>query len=195
MDFQNHHLLLHDVSHPYLERHDYCSNTKLFGTRTHDITYHLLIAGDVHSNPGPQSSAESNISTDSSAQSNPYQCFQRRGLNFLHLNTQSIIPKLSEIRLIVEQCRAAAFCVTETWLDASCTDDEVKNDGYLIIRRDRNSNGGGVCMYIRTDLAFMSELTSLTITLKQFGATFFYPNRNPFYLEQSTIRMSILLAF
>ena len=36
----------------------------------------------------------------------------------------------------------------------SVTNSEVQIEGYTAIRKDRNRNGGGVCSYIRDDLAF-----------------------------------------
>ena len=60
---------------------------------------------------------------------------------------------MSEIRFIAEQSRAAVISITETWLDDSITDEEVSINDYCIIRKDRNRNGGGVCTYIRNDLA------------------------------------------
>ena len=44
--------------------------------------------------------------------------------------------------------------VTETWLDDSITDSEIAIDGYTLQRKDRNTNGGGVCLYVRNGLSF-----------------------------------------
>ena len=44
--------------------------------------------------------------------------------------------------------------LSETWLDDSVTDSEISINDYCLVRRDRNRNGGGVCMYIRKDISF-----------------------------------------
>ena len=64
------------------------------------------------------------------------------------------MPKISELKIIAERSRAAAISVTETWLDSSVTDQEIALENYCVIRKDRNRNGGGVCKYIRSEIAF-----------------------------------------
>ena len=44
--------------------------------------------------------------------------------------------------------------ITETWLDSSFPNNSIKIEGYNIIRRDRQTHAGGVCMYIRSDLSY-----------------------------------------
>ena len=82
------------------------------------------------------------------------ECFTRKGMHFLHLNSRSLLPKISEIRLLAEKSRAAVIAITETWLDNTISDSEVSIDGYSLIRKDRNRNGGGVCIYIMNRYAF-----------------------------------------
>ena len=50
--------------------------------------------------------------------------------------------------------QAAVIAVSETWLDSSIQDGEVGLSGYYIYRRDRNRHGGGVCLFIRSDITF-----------------------------------------
>ena len=77
-----------------------------------------------------------------------------KGLSFLHLNVQSLLPKLDEIRLLLSKSKAAVLVVTETWLDKSVSDGEVNVDGYNFVRKDRNRHGGGVRIYIRKGINF-----------------------------------------
>lgn len=44
------------------------------------------------------------------------------------------------------------FGCAETWLDPVVADDVVELRGYCIIRQDRNVNGGGIALYVRSDL-------------------------------------------
>ena len=77
-----------------------------------------------------------------------------KGLHFLHLNIRSLLPKISELRFILQNAKPAVLCITESWLDNSVSDNEIKIDGYSVIRKDRDRSGGGVCMYINNRFAF-----------------------------------------
>ena len=85
---------------------------------------------------------------------NAYECFRRRGLHFIHVNARSLFYKMSEIRKLVQKSNPAILSVTETWFDTSVTDNSIEIEKYNIIRRGRQSRWGGVCMYIRSDLAY-----------------------------------------
>lgn len=77
-----------------------------------------------------------------------------RGLHLLHLNVRSLLPKITEIRHLSKSGKVGVFCFTKTWLDDSITDAEIELENYLVIRRDRNRKGGGVCIYVRSDIGF-----------------------------------------
>ena len=83
---------------------------------------------------------------------NIFECFKRKGLHFIHLNARSMYPKLAELRLLAQKCNPAVLSITETWLDSSHTDEEIKIEKYTVLRRDRESHAGGVCMYVRNNL-------------------------------------------
>ena len=89
----------------------------------------LLLSGDISLNPGP---------TPNSVSQSFWEPFENKGFHFLHLN----IKKLPIIG------------VTESKVDNSISDSEVKIPGYCILRCDRNRNGGGVACYVRQDLCF-----------------------------------------
>ena len=85
---------------------------------------------------------------------NEYNCFQTKGLHFIHLNTRSLPPKVDELRLIASSSKAAIIGITETWLDDSVSDTEINIPGYLLYRQDRKRSGGGVCIYVRSDIHY-----------------------------------------
>ena len=78
------------------------------------------------------------------------QCFKSKGLHFIHLNARSLLPKISELRLLAAKTKAAVIAISESWLDQTVGDGEIYIDGYCLERKDRNRNGGGVCLYILT---------------------------------------------
>ena len=83
-----------------------------------------------------------------------YDCFKQKGLHFIHLNIRSLISKVSELRILANNCSASIIAISETWLDSSISDSEISINGYTVIRSDRNREGGGVCLYIKDNLAF-----------------------------------------
>jgi len=80
--------------------------------------------------------------------------FEQHGLHFIHLNINSILSKIDELRLIALKSNAAVIGITESKLDESVLDGEVEIDGYIPLRADRSRQGGGVVCYIRHDLPF-----------------------------------------
>ena len=90
----------------------------------------LLLSGDVSLNPGP-------VQTSPPVNVNIWEPFNKKGLHFLHININSLLPKIDELKL-----------------DHTVPDLEENLPGYDIIRCDRNRNGGGVACYIRKDLYF-----------------------------------------
>ena len=83
-----------------------------------------------------------------------FECFKAKGLHFVHINARSIVNKVEEIKFLARSSNASVLAVSETWLDDSILDSEIKIPGYKVIRHDRNREGGGVCLYIRENLAF-----------------------------------------
>lgn len=85
-------------------------------------------------------------------------------LNICHINSCSLFSKMSYFRQFFYQTDISIICVSETWFNDSHLDSMVNIDGYNIIRHDRNSTtkvrGGGVCMYIRSDIKFRTMSTS-----------------------------------
>ena len=84
------------------------------------------MSGDVEVNPGPT--------------------FEN-ALDIIHLNIRSIRNKLDYLNTFIHDFDIA--CFTETHLDNSILDDDITLDGFTSIqRKDRNSFGGGVIIYL-----------------------------------------------
>ena len=75
---------------------------------------------------------------------NHWKAFQCKGLHFLHINVNSILPKIDEVNLIANKSNATILGISETKLDNTIMDSELKIEGYDLIRSDRNRRGGGV---------------------------------------------------
>ena len=109
-------------------------------------------------------------------------CFKRKGLHFIHANARSIFHKVSELELISKNTNAAIIAITETWLDESYTDDSIKIEGYNIIRRDRDGHAGGVCAYIREDLAYNYRTDLNSVDLEDLWLEILLPKSKPLYV-------------
>ena len=108
-----------------------------------------------------------------------YELFTKKGLHFLHINARSLLPKLSDARLLVRRTKAAVLAVTEIWLDDSVTNAEIEIDGYIVHRRDRNRHGGGVCLFIRSGIAFNPEPDLSTDDLESLCVNILLPKTKP----------------
>lgn len=99
----------------------------------------LLVAGDVHSNPGPEKDR------------------QTKSLSLLSVNATSIaVPgKIAELADLSHCHNVDIVGVTETWLDDSVASTDFDMDGFQEPERlDRNRHGGGVMVYIANHLVY-----------------------------------------
>ena len=92
-------------------------------------------ANDVEQQVPPEISNET---TQEPAEKDMWNPLRKRGLHFLHLNTNILLPKIDELRLIARNSYAAIIGITESKLDKTILDNEVKIDGYELKRSDRN---------------------------------------------------------
>ncbi len=69
-------------------------------------------------------------------------------LTIEHINAQSLLGSIDEVRLLVKERNIDVFCVGESWLLPNLPDVYVSIPGYKIFRCD-NGRGGGVCIYVR----------------------------------------------
>ena len=74
------------------------------------------------------------------------------------------------------------FTLNETRLDNTVSDSEVKISGYDIVRRDRNRNGGGVAMYIRSNISFINRNDLVPDVLEQICVEIHKPKSKPYTL-------------
>ena len=77
----------------------------------------------------------------------------------------------------MDSTKIYTLCINETKLGSTINDHEVCLPGFELVRRDRNingRNGGGVCIYIRSNLNFQMRddlnskiLENLTVEIKK----------------------------
>ena len=60
-----------------------------------------------------------------------------------HLYANSLLSKIEELRTLAINTNISVLGITETKLDNTVSNEELKIDGYNLLRSDRNKNGGG----------------------------------------------------
>ena len=111
--------------------------------------FHLLIllSGDISLNPGSNHQHKLQCL-------NEWNIFKSRGLHFIHLNINSLLPKIEELRIIAKSTNAAILGISASKLDESILEPEIQIDDYKILRCDTSRHGGGVACYLRNDLSY-----------------------------------------
>lgn len=69
-----------------------------------------------------------------------------------HININSIRNKLENITFLLDEGLVDILAVSESKLDDSFTNAQFHRDGYKLHRNDRDKYGGGIMMYIRSDI-------------------------------------------
>ena len=82
------------------------------------------MSGDINLNPAPKSNDIS--------QSFWKPFFENKGLYFLHVNVNSITPKLDQLKTIARNTKAAIIGITESKIDNSRSVSEVEVPYYCI---------------------------------------------------------------
>ena len=66
------------------------------------------------------------------------------------LNARSIINKMNELDIMVDEIKPHIIGITESWANNDITDAELGLEGFVMFRKDRMGNrGGGVLLYIK----------------------------------------------
>ena len=80
--------------------------------------------------------------------------FAAGSLCIWNINPQGLRSKVEQLeaRILLAERRPQILCLNETVLDASVGEVSITNF-ILVARRDRNSEGGGVCIYVASEVA------------------------------------------
>ena len=108
--------------------------------------------GDISLNPEP-------LNNPQLFKQEEWQTFSNRGLHLIHLNINSLLPKIDELRDIAKRIKATVIGISESKLDSTFLGLEIYIENYEILRFDRNRHGGGAACYIRSDISY--KLNSL----------------------------------
>ena len=99
----------------------------------------------------------------------------KRGLRIAHHNIRSLLPNLDEVKVTVQEHSFDVLALNETRLGDTIHDARIDIDDYAVYRKDRNTRGGGVLIYVnenrlnhklRRDL-MMDQVELVTIEINQ----------------------------
>ena len=74
-------------------------------------------------------------------------------MHFGHLNVNSLLTKIEELRTPVFNTNIFVLGIAETKLDNTASNEELKTDGYNLLRSDRDKNDGEVACYNKNNIA------------------------------------------
>ena len=77
-----------------------------------------------------------------------------RNLNICSLNIFSLMSRLDELRLLVEDKKPYIIGINEAKIDQLIGDLDISIEEFYVVRRDRNKFGGGVALYIHKSINF-----------------------------------------
>ena len=134
------------------------------------MKYLILLAGDINLNPGP-------VHRDQVLSTN-WEVFKKRGLHFLHININSLLPKIDELREIAKESCATVIGISESKLDNTVLDSEISIENYDLVRGDRNRHGGGVACFIRSSICYNIK-SNLSSDIENVFIDILLPNSKP----------------
>ena len=129
----------------------YCFSSLIFTVLHTWIFILILLSGDVEVHPGPDF-VESSTDTNDSLSSASFNSLANH-LSILHLNIQSILPKIDLVR---GQATAHDILIfTESWLKPTTNNNAIQIENFLPpYRTDKcDCSGGGVIAYVRDTLS------------------------------------------
>ena len=96
-----------------------------------------------------------------------WSCIFGRGLVIASLHINSLLSHIDELRVFMYDSKIDILLINETKLDSTVHDSDVYIPGFEIVRKGRRVNGrkgGGVCIYLRTNLNYRirDDLTMMT---------------------------------
>ena len=86
---------------------------------------------------------------------------KKRGLHMIHLNINSLLNKIHELRFIAQKSNPTIIGITESKLDDTVLNSEVSIEGYTLFRSDQMRNGGGVIMYVNNFVGVKERKNSI----------------------------------
>ena len=115
-----------------------------------------------------------------SPEPNNYLLPKIRGFKMACLNIVSIPGHIDELRILLNDQLPDIVALNETRLGPTISSDEMQISGYDLIRCDRNRNGGGAAIYLRSTLNYINRSDLVPQALEAVCLEIVKPNSKPF---------------
>ena len=119
-------------------------------------------------------------------------------------NVRSLVPKIEEVRCVIEKLEFDLFVVVESWISDSVLVSAIDIPGYNVLLKNRSTNNhGGIALYYKKELNIKELITNtctegietLTFMLhfnsKRFGICSVYRPPNVLYSNLTTLEQLI----
>ena len=113
-------------------------------------------------------------------------CHNHQGFKIIHLNVNSIFNKFEHIFTILDSLNFDIIALNEVKLDDSVPDKLYQHGAYNLKRRDRNSYGGGIMIYIKKCYKLINfsssadfEVFSFKLNIGKIENNFIYAYKPP----------------
>ena len=67
--------------------------------------------------------------------------FKKRRMHFIHINTNSLLQKIDELRYVAKKCNASIIWISKTKLDEALLSSELEVNGFDLIILDQSRRG------------------------------------------------------
>ena len=89
-----------------------------------------------------------------------------------------MLSKIEELRTLTLNTYISVLGITETKLDNTVSNEELKIDGYNLLRSDRNKNGSGAACYIKNNIAHNRQ-SSVSESIENIVLDILLPKSKP----------------
>ena len=87
-------------------------------------------------------------------------------MNIFSPNINGLLSHIDELRVFIDEHRPDIICINETKIDDKIHGSDIEIDNYLVVRKDKNSGGSGVAIYILKNLEFTVRDDLMTYNLE-----------------------------
>ena len=98
----------------------------------------------------------------------------------MSLNIFSLLPHIDELRILAADEKSHVIGINETEIDSAIIDSHIALDEYDVIRKDRNSVGGGVALYVHKSVDFKRCDDLINSDIQAISAKIKIGNYKPF---------------
>ena len=96
------------------------------------------------------------------AHNEAWKVFKDKGTPLWHLNVNSLLSKIEELRTPAFNTNISVLAITEAKLGSNVSNDWLRIDDYNSLRSDRNKNSDGVACCIKKNVAHNRQSINIT---------------------------------